>query len=358
MVLHATLGAEPIPRLEAYPARSLPMRRLLDLARRVAAADTALLITGETGVGKERLAKAIHNEGPRARGAFVAVNCAAIPESLFESELFGHVEGAFTGASRSRRGYFQQAHGGTLFLDEVGDMPPHAQAKLLRVLQDHRIRPVGGEQELAVDVRVIAATNRNLSADTAASRFRRDLFYRLRVVTLYIPALRERREDIPRLVEHYREHFARRMGRAVGAVSPDAMQVLCAYDFPGNVRELINIVEHAVLLCTNGHTVEPSDLPELQPVVAAPEMVVSGRGGLVLDAAGWRGRSWSSVKEEVLRSAERAYLESVLRETAGRVGAAARRAGITPRSLSRKMRRSGLDKRPFRDQTPFEPGGA
>ena len=236
------------------------MQRFLALARRVVASDSALLILGETGVGKERVARAIHAESPRAAGPFLAVNCGALAESLLESELFGHEEGAFTGATRAHRGYFEIAHRGTIFLDEIGEMPRHVQVKLLRVLEDRHVLRVGGERPVKVDVRVMAATNRDLEADLASKRFRSDLYYRLAVVTLTLPSLRERREDIRPLVRHYVEYFRALLGRPVTGVSDQAMAALSAYDWPGNVRELINVMERAVLLA-HGATLSEADLP-------------------------------------------------------------------------------------------------
>ncbi len=329
-----------------FVSSSPSMTKLVGTARRVADADTSLLIVGETGVGKERLAKAIHGHSPRARGPFVALNCAAIPDGLFESELFGHEKGSFTGAYRARRGYFELAHRGTLFLDEVGELSLAAQVKLLRVIQERRIQPLGGEQEISVDVRIIAATNRDLTAEVAAQRFRRDLFYRLSVITLMLPPLRERPGDIPLLVEHYRRYFAERLRRPVTAISPQAMDMLLAYSWPGNVRELINVIEHAVLLCSDGNTIGPLDLPDVQ-LGTVP--MGAGDSSLVVGTSDWALQPWSKVRAAVLRTAERHYLEMLLRETSGRIGVAASRAGITPRSVSRKLRRNKLSKESFRN---------
>ena len=204
-------GLKAIPdedyRLGDYVTQSRPMQRILETARRVAAIDTTLLVLGETGVGKGLLARSIHNESPRSRGPFVSINCGALTESLLEAELFGHERGAFTGADRARRGYFELAHRGTLFLDEIAEMPLHLQTKLLQVLEDRKVRPVGGEKRIAVDVRLIAATNRDLPQEVKEKRFREDLFYRLNVVTVTLPALRDRTEDLPEIAESYIEHF-------------------------------------------------------------------------------------------------------------------------------------------------------
>jgi DNA-binding NtrC family response regulator len=336
------------PRLGDFVSESPTMQAFMEMVHRVVPGETALLILGETGVGKERLARAVHAEGPRAGGPFVAVNCGALPEALLESELFGHEEGAFTGATRTRRGAFELAHGGTIFLDEVGDMPPHLQVKLLRVLQDHEVRRVGAERPFVVDVRVMAASNRDLEADAEAARFRRDLFYRLSVVSLTVPPLRERVEDIPTLAQSYVEYHRPRVGRDVRGVSDEAMTALRRYGWPGNVRELINVVERAMLLC-RGDTITAADLPAAirdcgpcsRPVPAAPR-----------DAdevpAEWLDRPLKELCGEMVADLERAYLAAMLRDTGGKVGDAARRAGLDPRSLYEKMRQYGLAKEHFK----------
>ncbi|MDQ7779839.1 MAG: sigma-54 dependent transcriptional regulator, partial [Planctomycetota bacterium] len=239
------------PRLADFVSNSSGMAVFMNVVPRVVRSDTALLIEGETGVGKERLACAIHAEGPRFAGRFVALNCGALPEHLLESELFGHVRGAFTGATAARRGWFEIAHGGTLFLDEVGEIPVHLQVKLLRVLQEQEIQPVGSEKTFGVDVRVIAASNRPLKTEVEAGRFRRDLYHRLSVVTVTVPPLRERAEDIPALVERHVHYIAQQMGRHVTGINAQAMQALRQYSWPGNVRELNNVIERAILLCDN-----------------------------------------------------------------------------------------------------------
>ena len=258
-------GIQPF-RLSDYASASSAMRQFLDTARRVVGTNTTLLLLGETGVGKEWLARAAHAEGPRAAAPFVAVNCSALPETLLESELFGHTKGAFTGATRARRGYFELAHGGTIFLDEIAELPQHLQVKLLRVLDERRIQALGSERSIAVDVRVLAATNRDLEIEVQEKRFRTDLFYRLNVVSLTLPPLRERREDIPELLQSYIDHFRIRLPSEVTAVHPDALEALTAYDWPGNVRELINVVERAVLMARSSE-IMLVDLPEASPKV-------------------------------------------------------------------------------------------
>ena len=326
------------------------MQRFVAVARRVVGADSSLLILGETGVGKERLARAIHAESPRARGPFVAVNCGALPEGLLESELFGHERGAFTGAVASRKGHFELAHEGTIFLDEIGEMPLHLQVKLLRVLAERRLQRVGGQRPIAIDVRVMAATNRDLEAEMAAGRLRADLYYRLAVVTLTLPPLRDRSEDIPDLVESYLRHFRLLLGRQVRGIRPEALSALATYAWPGNVRELINVMEQTVLLCP-GPEIELADLPRritgsmrledrrsLQPVAA-------GNGDL---DPHWLEKTLPDAKREVAEAFERTYLSLLLRSTKGRVGETARRAGITPRFLYDRMRHHGLRKEAYR----------
>ncbi|HEY6100717.1 MAG TPA: sigma-54 dependent transcriptional regulator [Anaeromyxobacter sp.] len=245
-------------RLENVVGRSEGMLQVFKTAARVAASNATVLILGESGTGKELVASAIHAASPRSAGPFVPVDCGAIAEGVLESELFGHVRGAFTGAQSARRGLFEEAGGGTLFLDEIGDVGPGLQARLLRALQEGTIRRVGANEAISIDVRVVAATNKDLEAAVRAGRFREDLFYRLNVVTLRIPPLRERREDVPLLAEH----FAAKHGRGEGAtLSPEARELLQAYDWPGNVRELENVIARALALNPSG-VVVPADLPD------------------------------------------------------------------------------------------------
>ncbi len=245
-------------RLENAVGRSEAMLQVFKTAARVAASNATVLILGESGTGKELVARALHQASPRAAGPFVPVDCGAIAEGVLESELFGHVRGAFTGAQAARRGLFEEAGGGTIFLDEIGDVGTGLQARLLRALQEGTIRRVGANESVPVDARVVAATNRDLEADVKAGKFREDLYYRLNVVTIRIPPLRERREDVPLLAEH----FAAKHGRAEGAtVSPDARELLAAYDWPGNVRELENVIARALALNPSG-VVVVADLPD------------------------------------------------------------------------------------------------
>jgi DNA-binding NtrC family response regulator len=339
------------PRLSDFVSISPAMRSFMDVVERIVGSNSSLLILGETGVGKERLARAVHAEGPRSSGPFIAVNCGALPENLLESEMFGHEEGAFTGATRSRRGCFELAHGGTLFLDEIGEMPGHLQVKLLRVLQDHEIQRVGGEKVVAVDVRVMAASNRDLAAEVEAGGFRKDLYYRLGVVTLTIPPLRERREDIAVLAQSYVEYLRPRVGVDVRGISEAALEAMIGYPWPGNVRELVNVVERGMLLCRSDQ-ISCEDLPEA--VAGTPESVVlavrPGADGAeaIPVPAHWLEQPWKQVRGKVLGNLERAYFEGLLSSTGGRIGETARKAGIEPRSLFEKMRRHGLRKEKYR----------
>ncbi|MFN3201712.1 MAG: sigma-54 interaction domain-containing protein [Bradymonadia bacterium] len=244
------------PIIGADPA----IRRVFKLIDKVAPTDSTVLVLGESGTGKELVARAIHHASDRHKKPLIPVNCGAIPANLLESELFGHVKGAFTGASGSRQGRFELAHGGTIFLDEVGEMEPQLQVKLLRVLQERCFEPVGGSRSIEVDVRVIAATNRELEEEVAAGRFREDLYYRLNVVPVELPALRERQQDIPVLIHHFNDRLAQKRGRCVEGFSDDAMRRLTAYPWPGNVRELENIVERLSVFCQD-EVVQLDDLP-------------------------------------------------------------------------------------------------
>ncbi len=338
-------------RLSDFVSRSPRMQAFMNVVMRVANSDASLLIHGETGVGKERLARAIHAEGARANGPFIAVNCGALPESLLESELFGHEQGAFTGALRGRRGCFELAHRGTIFLDEISEMPFHLQVKLLRVLQEYEIQPIGSEKTIKVSVRVMASTNRNLEEEVRNGRFRKDLFYRLSVVSLAIPPLRERREDIPTLVESYVAYLRPRIGAGAYAVDREAMRVLCEYNWPGNVRELINVIERAMLLCDRD-MITIADLPEsirgqtesLSSPSSAPVAASFG----VDDPDALFDQPWQDVRRIVVDRVEREYFVRLLRLCGGRVGETAKRAGMGSRSLFEKMTKHGLRKEDFK----------
>jgi two-component system, NtrC family, response regulator AtoC len=341
------------PKLEDFVSKSEAMREFMKLARRMVETDSSLLILGETGVGKERLARAIHLESTRKDRAFVAVNCGALPESLLESELFGHEEGAFTGATRARRGCFEMAHRGTILLDEIGEMPFHLQVRLLRVLQDHEVQRVGGEWPVRIDVRVMAATSRDIDELVKEGKFRSDLLYRLNVVKLEVPPLRERKDDILDMVKSYMEHFRKTMSRGVTGIRKEAMNAIMAYDWPGNVRELINVIERAVLLCEQSE-IGLDDLPE-EIVAMGRTEPGSTRHPVSVDQNlsfpnGWFGRPLHEARDELYLEFERIYLAALLEETGGRVSETAKRAGITPRALFDKMQRCGLKKEDFKNR--------
>lgn len=348
-------GRFPEPALEkALATTSPPMRRLLEMAGRVGAGDSSLLIVGETGVGKEWLARWIHDRGPRAEGPFVAVNCAALPGELIESELFGHEQGAFTGAGRARRGQFELAHRGTLFLDEITEMRPAGQAKLLRAIQDREIRRLGSEKPIRVDARILAATNRDPQSAVRSKHLREDLYYRLGVVTLEVPPLRERPEDLPALVEEFLRDLRRRLGRPeVREVSPAVLEAFRGYAWPGNVRELINVLERALLLSA-GPVVTLDDVPV---AIAYPSYRGKPGRGPACPRPGW-DRFWeesfelelAEARAAVVEEYEREYLRRLLERAGGRVGDAARLGGIDERTLYNKMRRYGLGKEKFRQQ--------
>ena len=259
-------------RFEGIIGKSRSMKLLFQLLETVAPTNSTILITGETGTGKEVISRAIHQRSPRANGPFVKLHCAALAESLLESELFGHEKGSFTGAVARKDGRFQIADGGTLFLDEIGEISPSIQVKLLRFLQEHEFERVGGTQTLKVDVRVIAATNKNLKDEVAKGRFREDLFYRLNVVALEMPALRERRSDVPALARFFLDRYAKDNDKKIESIAPDAMELLVSYDWPGNVRELENAIERSVVLTTSkvleGRALPPSIRPSLLPAGA------------------------------------------------------------------------------------------
>lgn len=341
---------EPEFRLADFDSASPAMRNFMRMVRRVVEPDSSLLILGDTGVGKERLARAIHAESPRGSRPFMPVNCAAFPETLLDGELFGYEEGAFTGAVGDRRGYFELAHGGTIFLDEIGEMPKHLQVKLLRVLQERVIQPLGSEEEIEIDVRVMAATNRDLEEEIKARRFRRDLFYRLSVVTLDIPSLRDRPEDIPTLLQRYLTEYSLRMNRAVTGFTPEAIEALTAYEWPGNVRELINVVERALIL-VDGDTISLNELP---PGMGRPITIADFNStdsttpviGSLPD--NWHERPWEQVKTDILSRIEAEYLSRHLTSCRGRLAETSEATGIKPRTLYQCMKRLGLKKGDFR----------
>jgi DNA-binding NtrC family response regulator len=314
---------EPSQLARSLIGESSSMRRVHDLIDRVAGSDASVLIQGETGTGKELVARAIHSSSPRKDGPFVAINCAAVPASLLESELFGHAKGAFTDAKATRAGLFIEASGGTLFLDEIGEMPLDMQAKLLRALQERKVRPVGSNQEIPFDSRIIAATHRDLEADTVDHRFRQDLYYRINVVRISVPALRERGADILKLAVHFLDKFARRSGRERITLSPPVAERLMAYDWPGNVRELENCMERVMTLARYDQ-VTLEDLPEKIRAYRPDRFVLS-----------------ADQTDEVvsLDELERRYIIRVIKLVDGNKSRAAHLLGLDRRTLYRKLDR-------------------
>src|ERR1700757_1559102 len=309
------------------------LQKVLSLVSKVAPTHATVLITGETGTGKELVARAIHRRSHRSSRAFVCVNCAAIPRNLIASELFGHEKGSFTGALQRRLGRFELAEGGTIFLDEVGELPVETQVALLRVLQEHEFERVGGTRSIRTNVRLIAATNRNLQAAIAAGTFRSDLFYRLNVFPIEMPPLRERREDIPVLVEYFVDHCARKVGKNTQGVSKESLDLLRSYPWPGNIRELQNVIERSVIMCeTENFSVDKTWLAQ-QPVASEP-------------------KSQSSFSQK-LASQEKEMIESALRESEGRVfgpSGAAAKLGISRSTLESKIRSLRINKNRFKSR--------
>ncbi len=300
--------------------KSKPMQAVFELIRRITPSPSSVLITGESGTGKELVARAIHYNSPRAQGPFIPVNCAAIPENLLEAEMFGHMKGSFTDAKSDRKGLFEEAQGGTLFLDEISELPISLQAKLLRVLQEKEIRRVGGTRSIPVDARVIAATNLDLAGEVKAKRFREDLYYRMNVIEVHMPALRERTEDIPLLALHFVKKYAEPMKKPVAGLTEGALALLMDYAWPGNVRELENVIERGVTL-TREEKIGSEDLPQ----------AVRGDSGdrhMIEEAA---------EKTRTLAEVERAYILRVMEKTAGNKYQAAQVLGIDRKTLYRKL---------------------
>jgi DNA-binding NtrC family response regulator len=319
-------------------SKSPRMQAVFELIRNVAPTASTVLIEGETGTGKEMAARAIHEASTHRTGPLVAINCAALPETLLESELFGHEKGAFTSASAQRKGRFEMAHQGTLFLDEVGDVPAVMQVKLLRVLQERKFERVGGTQPVEVDVRVVAATNRPLSRLVKKGKFREDLYYRLNVVKIDLPPLRERLEDVPLLAAHFCDKYVR-PGEPPRSLSPGAMEALLKHSWPGNVRELENAIERACVTA-RGLEIQADDLP---PEVLRPR-AAEGRAPLPIDL----GRPLPDLLKEAAAELERRYLRRALKKCRGNVGRVARLSGLSRRSISAKLAEYGLDKNEFK----------
>jgi DNA-binding NtrC family response regulator len=330
-------------RADAIVGRCPAMQEVYKAIGRVAAQDVAVLITGESGTGKELVARALYQHGKRAEKPFLVVNCAAIPETLLESELFGHEKGAFTGADRRRIGKFEQCDGGTLFLDEVGDMTPSLQAKMLRVLQEQHFERLGGAEVVRTDVRVLAATNSNLEEAVAEGRFRQDLYYRLRVFTIHLPPLRERGDDLPLLVRHYVRRFGRELGKDVRDVAPEALATLQSYPWPGNVRELQSILKQALLRATG-----PVLLADFLPPLPDPQDVVPGTDAEPADTGldelieQHLRDGGGDLYEAAVRWLERRLLIRVLRQTGGNQVQAAKLLGINRGSIRTKARELGI----------------
>jgi len=302
---------------------------------KLARSQAPVYISGESGVGKELVARLIHEQGPRAVGPFVPVNCGAIPSELMESEFFGHKRGSFTGAQADKDGLFQTAHGGTLFLDEVAELPIHMQVKLLRVIQEKAVRPIGGRAEVPVDVRILSATHKNLAKLVEANQFRQDLFYRINVIELRVPPLRERREDVPKLAGRVLERLASDNGQSPAKLTPEALAALLGYGFPGNVRELENVLERAVALCEN-NTIKPEDLR----LTAAPPQAATSpeeEGEEEGDSSGDGGL------DSYISNLEREAIMKALQETRYNKTAAAKKLGITFRALRYKLKKLGID---------------
>ncbi|HMJ13624.1 MAG TPA: sigma-54 dependent transcriptional regulator [Polyangiaceae bacterium] len=315
--------------LGAIVGESSPMRELARQVERVLDSDVAVSIFGDSGTGKELVARAIHAGGARREGPFVAINCAAIPQSLQESELFGHEKGAFTGATNMHRGRFEQAHGGTLFLDELGEMSPATQASLLRTIEERTVRRVGGSSEVPIDVRIVCATHRDLRAEVEAGRFREDLYFRLVVYPIELPPLRTRRDDIPLLVGHFLRKLEADVGRKIMRVCPDALEALARHQWPGNVRELQNVVHRSLLACS-GEEITLSDLPPDIRALSLPSLPPDESGG---------GARVDDDAQPILslRELERRAIERALRQTNGSVAQAAKLLGIGRATLYRRL---------------------
>ena len=311
--------------LEGLVGKSPQMLKIYELIETVSKTDVTVLIMGESGTGKELVANAIHLQSPRKNEPFVKVNCAALPETLLESELFGHEKGAFTGALKQRKGRFEMAHGGTLFLDEIGDISPGVQVKLLRVLQERQFERVGGNETLSVDVRLICATQKDLKEEIEKGTFREDLYYRLNVVPMMLPPLRERREDILLLTRHFIEAFSRKLNKEIAGLSEDAKTLLLRYPFPGNIRELENMLERAVALI-KGKVIQAEDLPEEICGGETPTQAICGK---------IRGSKPLSVASRLF---EKEYIQSVLEKTKGKKGQAAEILGISRKTLWEKIK--------------------
>jgi DNA-binding NtrC family response regulator len=317
--------------VEGLVGKSPPFLRVLQMVRSIAHADATVLIAGETGTGKELVARAIHYQSPRRDNPFIAVNCGALPDHLFENELFGHAKGAYTDASSPEKGLVAEADAGSLFLDEVDTLSTSAQVKLLRFLQNREYRPLGCSRSITANVRILAATNTDLRQQVQAKRFREDLYYRLNIITLYLPALRERPEDIPLLAEHFLRHYAPHCARMPPQLAAAAMRKLVAYPWPGNVRELESVLQRAVILAPS-RVLQPEDI----------DLPFSGQ------RADPETESFKAVRARVIENFERMYLNTLLTAHHGNVSQAAKQAGEARRSLQRLLKKYGLNRCAFR----------
>src|SRR6185369_13861790 len=327
---------------DAIVGRSAAMQRVFDVIRKVADSDLTVLVRGPSGTGKELVANAIHYNSSRRGKALVKVNCAAFSRELVESELFGHEKGAFTGAIGTKEGKFEIADGGTLLLDEIGDMPLETQAKILRVLQERELERVGGNRTFKVDVRVLAATNQDLEARVQAGTFREDLFYRLNVVPITIAPLRERREDLPTLIEHFLSTSAARLRRSAKTLAPEAYRTLLAYDWPGNVRELEHALEQAVVLAPNGE-IQREDLP-----AALHDTVASAPAAQAAPTSDAAGAGFKESKQRVVEQFERRFIADALTRHRGNISKAAEEMGMYRQHLQLKLAEYGIDAGAFK----------
>jgi two-component system NtrC family response regulator len=315
-------------KIDSFISHSPKMEEVLSIAARAADSKATILITGESGTGKEVLAKSIHYVSPRKDKPFVAVNIPALPETLLESELFGHEKGAFTGADKAKKGRFEIADGGTIFLDEIGDIPLNLQVKLLRVLQEHQIEKVGSSESIDIDVRIIAATHQNLEEKIKDGSFREDLYYRLNIVSLHIPPLRERRKDIIPLIEHFVQKYSEENGKHNLSLSKEAVDLLIKYNFPGNVRELENIIERAVVLA-RGEVITINDLPNIVKGFKAEKEILTDENATLI---------------EQVEALEKKLIYDALSKTNGNQSQAGRMLGLTERNLRYKMQKYGIKK--------------
>src|SRR5512147_1062459 len=318
------------------------IREVTRMIEAVAYSSATVLVTAESGTGKELVARALHARSPRKAQPFVALNCGALTETLLESELFGHVKGAFTGAQRDQKGLFDAADGGTIFLDEIGDIPLSTQVRLLRVLQEGEIKRVGSAESVRVDVRIIAATHRDLPKLVRAGKFREDLFYRLNVINIPLPPLRDRIEDVPLLAHHFLRRYADRLGKKVRSVAPETIELLSGYRWPGNVRELENAIERAVVLC-RADAITSGDLPPAVTGRTAPLVREAPSNG---DESAWLTLSYAAAKEQALRRFEKSYVEALMRACDNNISAAARKAGMDRSNVKRVVRKYRTDVEP------------